>query len=87
MREVGDRRRPFRGRRGEQMEMELQARAEGPQFTFGSGDDRLRKGARVAHGHDPKTAGVVTHGRQHDGVAKRRTVRRRIDGKDVSAPG
>ena len=69
------------------MEMELQARAEGPQFTFGSGDDRLRKGARVAHGNDPETAGVVAHGRQHDGVAKRRTVRRRIDGKDVSAPG
>ena len=46
------------------MEMELQPCAEGPQFTFRSGDDRLGKGARVAHGHDPKAPGVVTHGRQ-----------------------
>ena len=69
--EVGDGRGAFRGRSREQVEMELEARAEGPQFPFGSGDDRLGKGARVAHRHHPKTAGVVTYGGQHDGVAKR----------------
>jgi hypothetical protein len=56
------------------MEMELQAGAVGAQFAFGSGDHRLRKRARVAHGENPETAGVVEHGRQQDGVAKGRTV-------------
>jgi hypothetical protein len=42
--------------------MELQARAEGPQFAFGSGEDWLREGARVANGHDPQTPGVAAHG-------------------------
>jgi hypothetical protein len=69
------------------MEMELEIRAGGPEFALGPGDDRLRKGAGVAHAKDSPLSGAVAHGRQQDGMAKRRAGRRRIDRKDISAPG
>src|SRR5271165_1804904 len=86
-REIGDGRLTFFRRRGEQMEMELQARAEGSQLALGSSDDRLRKGARVVHGNNTAAAGAVAHGRQHNRVAIRWTGRRRINGENVAPPG
>jgi hypothetical protein len=54
------------------MEMELEARAEGAKFMLRPGDDRLRKGAGVAHANNAPPAGALAHDRQQDRMAKRR---------------
>ncbi len=54
------------------MEMELEARAEGAKFVSRPGDDRLRKGAGVAHANNALLAGALAHDRQQDRMAKRR---------------
>jgi len=67
--------------------MELEAGTEAAEFALGPGDDRFGKVAGQAHRNDARPAGIVAHRSEQHGVAKRRARGRRIDGKDIPAPG
>ena len=78
-RKICDGRRLFGRRRGQEMEMELKARAKGPKIALSLGYDWFGKGASLAHGNDALLPGHVADDGQENGVAKRGTVRRPID--------
>ena len=67
------------------MQMQLNTSAIGPELALRPGDDRLGKGAGFAHQDGAPLPCHVANGREQNGVAKRRTLRRWIDREDVAA--
>ena len=83
-RQIGEHRRAFGRRRCEQVEMELDARAKGLQFTLSLADNRFRKGTRVEDQNGAPLPGHVADRGQEHGIAKGGALRRPIDGEDVA---
>ena len=83
-RQISQHRPTFGGRRCQQVEMELDARAKGLEFALRRGDNRFRKGARVEDQNRAALPGHVADGGQQHSVAKRGALKRRIDGEDIA---